>query len=77
MSSFRKHSLAKTGRRTQKNRVTFNQNITETPFYKQIMIQDAMKIDNLAPYCKVAIDGNLKPDILYYKKYYSFIILTE
>jgi len=48
-SSFSKSSFARTGTKTQINRVSFNQTTTETPFDKLETIQDRMKIDHFAP----------------------------
>ena len=46
-SSFRKHSVVRPkGKRTQQKRVTFSENITETPFNKLETIQDMMKKDS-------------------------------
>ena len=48
-SSFSKSSFARTGTKTQINRVSFNQTTTETPFDKLETIQDRMNIDHFSP----------------------------
>jgi len=53
-SSFSKHSLARTGTKTQRNRVTFNEHAGITPFNKHLSIQDMgdqdmMSMDHFTP----------------------------
>ena len=53
-SRFSKHSLARTGTKTQRNRVTFNEHAGITPFNKHLSIQDMgeqdmMSMDHFTP----------------------------